>query len=186
MSSLDDKLAAKKFPHRDVHLCIDGELATERERTARDLSAAVARKTDRLANPDVARLRKELADLDQRVKESSITIRIYGVSFGEYNAIRNANPPRKGHQEAFNPITFFVNVARKTGKYVDDDGEHDIAKDQWDKIEAALTDAEHDKIATAVVAVNRTDNLKGIDFLGNGSDATTDSSETSEPLETSG
>jgi hypothetical protein len=107
------------------------------------------------------------------MREDSITIRITGVSFGDYNKMMAANPPREGHDESFNPSTFFLYVAKRTGKSLEDDGTlEDITPDEWEWIESNLTDGEHDRLAGAVVAVNRTAGARGVDFLSRSSSGT--------------
>lgn len=183
--SLDDKLKNASLPYRDVRLCINGELASERERLEAEILAKRARRGDRLSGDGaVAALRKQLDDVEARIREETITIRLTSVGFRKYNEYRHANPPAKGQQGVFNPATFFLYVARRSGEYVEGDTVSPINPAQWDQIEAGLTDAEHEKLAAAVVAVNRDDSLRGIDFLESGSGETRTSSETSDSPET--
>ena len=198
MASLDDKLAPERvYPHKDVHLCRDSALLDERDAALAKLmnARAAARKAAKDAetgsgdtrmgkskSAPVKAAEKELAGVEERIRAAAITLRITGVPFGKYNQFIARNPPRKGHSEGFNAETFWVYVARQTAKYVDDDGHlHDITSEQWDRLEKDLTDAEHDLIASAVIAVNRQDSTRGSDFFSSGSAATVISSEQLEP-----
>jgi hypothetical protein len=198
MASLDDKLSADRvYPFRDVPVCRDSALLDERDAAlatlmnARTSAVRAGKQAEdgsgdtrlgKSAQAPVKAAERALADVEERIRAASFTIRIIGVHFGKYNEFVARNPGRKGHNEGFNPNTFFMYVARKTGKYVDDDGNlHDITSEQWDRIEKDLTDAEHDAIASAVIAVNRQDSTRGSDFFSKGSAATVISSEQSEP-----
>lgn len=191
MSVLSEKLAAKKAAFQDVTICLDGSLADAREHAVTALRRAQAEAEaaqkgqgdTRLTGGGIAKAKKELDVIEARVREAAITIRITAVSFGEYNKFIIQNPPRKGQEETFNPQTFFMFVARRTGKFLDDAGNlHDISDEEWDQIEAALTDGDHDRLAQAVVLVNRQDSMRGIDFLSGNSETTGSFSENSEPL----
>lgn len=198
MSGLTNKLAAKKFPHRDVTICLDGELAAEREEAELALNRAIAAAEQARRDAEdgtgdnrlgvsvsgpVKKARKVLEDVERRMRAVAVTIRITAVSFGEWNKFVIQNPPRKGKQELFDGTKFFMALARQAGKYVDDDGSvHDIDKADWDAIEASLTDADHDRIAQTVFQVNKHDSTRGVDFLSSNSETTPTSSETSEPL----
>lgn len=188
MSALSDKLAAVKMPHRDVTICLDGALALEREEAYANLVSvidAVKKAEDgkgdtRMSGAGLKKAKKAVEDVDARVREVAITLRFTAVSFGEYNKFIMQNPPRKGKDETFNPSTFYMFVARRTGQYVGEDGTvSNISKDEWDGIEASLTDGEHDKIATAINLVNRQDSMRGINFLSSNSEKTPSSSENS-------
>jgi hypothetical protein len=73
-----------------------------------------------------------------------------------------------------------MHVARKTGTYVDSTGEtHEITPDEWESIDKKLSDGEHDRIAEAVIKVNRAVGAQDPSFFVNGSETTPDSSETS-------
>ena len=79
-----------------------------------------------------------------------------------------------------------MHVARHTAKYVDEHGDiHDIDGKEWSAIDKAITDGEHDRIAKAVLEVNRTVGGEEIAFLDDASATTTDSVATSESPEAS-
>jgi len=186
MSKVSQKLKSAKFPFKDVSISLDRALGAERDELlqarpplAARAAAVVEEKAPdaRLGGPSVAKelqkLDKKIADVETAMRDSAITLRITGVSFGTYNEYIAANPPREGKQEQFNSSTFYIYVARRTAQSLEDDGTLEPVTDtEWDDIEANLTDGEHDRIAMAVVAVNRTEGLRGVDFLSNISGAT--------------
>lgn len=182
--SLNDKLASKKFPHRDVRICVDGELSAEWSEAMATLVAAErdaerakeGQGDSRLSGGAVGKARSVLAAVEERMQGALVTIRITAVPFGEYNKFLTQNPPRKGKNESFDPTTFYMFVARRTGQYVGDDGALEaISKEQWDAIEESMTDGDYDRIAQAVVAVNRSDSARGVDFLSSNSGTITSS-----------
>lgn len=178
--SLSDKLQHRTFPTKDVTLCLDAALSAERDAAMAELVKAREDDAKRLAGNAARPIQKRIDDIEERMRDSLVTLRVTGLPFAEYNKCVHANPPRKGKQEAFNPTTFFLYVARKSAKYIDDSGAHDISPEEWEQIEAGLTDGEHDTLANAVIEVNRTQGLQGVGFLGRASGTTPDSSETSD------
>ena len=191
MSALSDKLAAKKFPSKDVTICLDAGLSAERESASEELVAAerglraAARTVEegvgdtRLAANPVKAAEKKVAaaetgvqHVEDRMRPVSVTIRFTAVPFGEWNKFIIQNPPRKGKDEVFNPSTFWLHAARRTGKYVTDSGEvEDISKEEWDELEASLTDAEHDRLAATLYSINKAE-TRGINFLSSSSEKT--------------
>lgn len=145
---------------------------------------------DRMAgdSPAVAAARATVADLDARIREASVIIRITGVDRTTYHRWMTQCPPRKGvPQEAFNSSTFFMHAARRSGQYVDEHGEaHEMTPAEWDAIDERITDGEHDRIAKAVIAVNREAGGAEIPFSVSGSATTRDSFGISVSPETSG
>lgn len=179
MSKIDAALAAQKFSHRDVSVCLDGNLNAERDKLMLELAQAVKNQENgtehdaRLSASPVAVAKKAVEKLEETMRAATITLRITAVPYGEYNKFLIQNPPRKGNasdaQWGFNSQEFFVFVAKKTSKSVEDDGSlEDITDAQWDRIVAALTDGDHDRIGTAVIEVNRREGQRGVDFLSRG------------------
>lgn len=183
--SLSDKIAKRTFPTQDVVLCLDGELSQEREKALQ--AVADARKNNRLAGGGVKAVLDRVADIESRMKDSIVTVRVVGLPFAQYNKIQHAHPPRKGHMEAFNPLTFFTDVVYKSSLLVVPDTDPvpltATPRKEWDEFVDALTDAEFGQLARAVAEVNNTGREYG--FLGRPSEATLDSSATSESPEIS-
>lgn len=178
--SLSDKLQHRTFPTKDVTLCLDAALSAERDAAMAELVEARSQDSGRLAGNAARPIQKRIDEIESRMRDSLVTLRITGLPFAEYNKCVHANPPRKGRQETFNPTTFFLYVARKSSEYIDEAGAaHPITGEEWDQIEAGLTDGEHDNLANAVIEVNRTQGLQGVGFLGRASATTQGSSETS-------
>jgi hypothetical protein len=197
MSALSEKLAKKKFAHRDITLCLDGTLSLKRDEAMEEL-AKLARSTEngksapdaRLSADPVLTATKLVESIEDEMRANSITLRITAVSFGEYNKFIIQNKPRKDSEAdrsfGFNTQEFFLFVARRTGTYIDEAGnENAIDKAEWDAIEESLTDGDHDRIAGAILDINRREGQRGVDFLSRDSATTPDSDETSESPETS-
>lgn len=189
MSNLLSRLESGRMPSEDVRICLDKNLLSERD----SLMAAVARSERqqssdaRMAGSGVDKsTRERLATVEAAIGAASITLRIVGVDRTEYNALLMASPPRAGRQETYNPTTFFMLAAKKSAKYVDESGsEHDISDVEWKEIDKKITDGEHERIAQAVLNVNRVAGAQSIDFLGSGSGMTRDSFGISESPEAS-
>lgn len=183
MSNLLSRLEQRKMPTVDVPICLDLSLLKERDTAMAGLAAAHRRKKDddrMVGSPAIASARAAVDEVEQRIRAASIIIRITGVDRTTYNRFFLLAPPRKGRQEAFDSGKFYMIVARETGKYVDENGDvHDMSPAEWDEIDKTITDGEHDRIAKAVLEVNREAGGTDLAFLGAASETTPDSSETS-------
>lgn len=181
MSNLSARLQNRKLPSKDVPICLDLGLIGERDRATAAVVAASKRSDDRMVSgPDVKGARAALEAVEARIREQSFVLRITGVDRIRYNQFLNACPPRKGRAEAFDSSKFFMHVAKNTAQYVDESGAvHPITDDEWKTIDETLTDGEHDRIAAAVIEVNREVGSSDLGFLGSGSATTRDSFGTS-------
>ncbi|RCL91792.1 MAG: hypothetical protein DBW62_00620 [Microbacterium sp.] len=185
MSELDDQLDDWEYPTRDVPICLKPDLIRERDRAMSELDAATRREREStqmvVDKTPVKEARARVEALEKLIRQKSITIRLTGVDRHTYASYLLLAPPRQGKREIYDPTKFFMVVARKTGKHVGKDGAlHDISDEQWERIDAKIDDGTHDRIAEAVLEVNRTVGGSNIDFLGSASATTPDSSETSD------
>ncbi len=121
-------------------------------------------------------------EIEARIASKSIVLRIFGVDRVTYNQWMLSCPPRKGRQEVYDPTKFFMHAAKNSAKFVSKkDGElKDITAAQWFRIDKTITDGEHDRIANAVIEVNRAAGGMDVAFFGAASPTTPDSSETSD------
>jgi hypothetical protein len=180
MSNLLERLDQRQMPTEDVRICLNLNLIRERDRAMGALAAAYsAQKSDQRMvgdSPDVAGARAAVTDVEERIREKSIVLRITGVDRGRYNRFMLECPPKKGTAGSFDPSKFFMHVAKNTAQYVDERGEvHAISPEEWAAIDKQITDGEHDRIAKAVIAVNREAGGSDIGFLSDDSAPTTDS-----------
>lgn len=185
MSDLLDRLEEREMPFKDVPICLKLNLLRERDEAIATVDRIYRQqKADQRMSGDAAALaaaKEAAAAVDEKIRAASITIRVTGVDRTTYNRFLLANPPRKGRQEPFNSATFFMHVAKVTGVYVDSaGGVHEMTAEEWEKIDSTITDGEHDRIASAVIEVNREVGATDIGFFAGSSVTTPASSETSE------
>lgn len=160
------KKIKRTYPHKDVTLCLDAGLAAER---------------DALMKQRGPQAKKHLAELEARMRDSLITIRVCGVSRAEYRKIQQAHPSKTATQ-AFDPDTFFLDFIYKTGYEVDGDEVTKLStwdRADWDEIADGLTEGEWSDLAVAVHETNATKVETG--FLSRGSVSTEPSVPNSEP-----
>lgn len=180
MSNLLNRLEQRKMPTKNVRICLDLDLLRERDEAVRAVASAYnQQKSDERmvgTGPQLAAAQAAVADVENRIREASIIIKLTGVDRTTYNRFLLACPPRKGKQESYDSSKFFMHVARETGVYVDENGdEHPILPEEWAAIDKTITDGEHDRIAQAVIEVNREVGGQDIAFLGDASATTRDS-----------
>lgn len=186
---LDDLLDERRMPEKDVAICLDLTLIAARDEAMDALArAAQAHAAAQQPNPDapmagggLARTKKALDQANARVKEveaqiaaKSITLRIVGVDRVTYNRFMLACPPRPKRNEPFDPTKFFMHAAKNTAKFVSkkDGSLKDITDAQWARIDKTITDGEHDRIAAAVIEVNRAAGGADVAFFGRDSATT--------------
>lgn len=182
MSDLTSRLAKREMPHKDVPICLDLDLIERRDEAMKALDHA-ARKSrqqeQRLVEPKdsaVAAARQQVADVEQQIRDASIVLRVKGVDRHTYNRWLVECPPRKGVKESFDASKFFLHAAEQSAVYVDEHGSvHDISADEWVHIDETITDGEYDRIAQAVLHVNRAIGAVDVSFFVNGSETTPDS-----------
>lgn len=180
MSNLLNRLEQRKMPTKNVRICLDLDLLRERDEAVRAVASAYnQQKSDERmvgTGPQLAAAQAAVTDVENRIREASIIIKLTGVDRTTYNRFLLACPPRKGKQESYDSSKFFMHVARETGVYVDENGdEHPILPEEWAAIDKTITDGEHDRIAQAVIEVNREVGGQDIAFLGDASATTRDS-----------
>lgn len=184
MSNLSDRLSARKMPHKDVPICLDLDLLAQRDEAMTRVRPSSVQ-DDRMV-PASGAAKARVAELEEQIRAASITLRIKGVDRLTYNRWLVECPPRKGKQEPYDSNKFFMHAAKNSAVYLDDDGaEVEIDADDWATIDKMITDGEHDRIAKAVLHVNR--GVGGVDvgFFVNASETIRGSSETSASRATS-
>lgn len=142
------KLKKRKPEHVDLVFCLDRPLMGELE-AAR--AAAARASEDRM----VAGRDPRVQELEKKVEAASVTIRIESLSWPAYNELVVEHPPREGKDEAFNASTFFAAAAKASALEVTGKGTVPIPEEDWDEFVEGLTDGEYDRLAGAVVQVNR-------------------------------
>lgn len=157
--SLKTKLKARKPEQMDLVFCLDRPLLKDLE-AARTEHARDAE--GRVSVPKSKRVK----DLEAAVKDASVTIRVTSLPWEEYNGLMLEHPPREGHDEQFNSSTFYEAAAKATAVEVTPKSTVPIPEEDWDEFVSGLTDGEYDRLAGAIVAVNRNTATVNIAPLG--------------------
>ncbi len=188
MGALADKIATASYPTKDVELVLDAQLSNLRNTAMSALvTAQNARKNVaeggnvKGADKAVRDAQKAVASVEEQMRDAVLRIRFTALPHKAYSERVRANPPRKGKQELFNPETLFLDIARRSGQLVENDGNLvPLDGADWESLEAILTDGEIGVIATAVHSINVGTGRSGVGFLSRASATTTDSAATSE------
>lgn len=146
--SLKTKLKQRKAEHVDLVFCMDRPLIAELE-----AARAKARQdqSERMAAGKDAAVKK----LEKAAAAASVTIRVSSLPWSDYNDLMAAHPAREGVDEQFNSSTFFEAAARASAVEVTAQSTVPIPDEDWDEFVAGLTDGEYDRLAGAVIQVNR-------------------------------
>lgn len=146
--SLKTKLKKRKPEQVDLVFCMDRPLAKELEQARAD---AARQSEGRMVKGKDARVQ----ELEQAAADASVTIRITSLPWEEYGELVLAHPAREGRDEQFNSSTFFEAAAKATAVEVTAKSTVPIPEEDWAAFVAGLTDGEYDRLAGAVVQVNR-------------------------------
>lgn len=142
---MSKKNRKRTYPHKDVTICLDAGLAAERDALMASIGA-------RRSPAEV----KAVKELEDRMRDSLLTIRVVGVPRLEYAKIQRAHPG-KSQGQAFDPETFFMDFIYKTGFEVDGDEVSKLSdweRSEWDEVAGGLTEGEFTELATAVHICN--------------------------------
>lgn len=161
--SLKSKLKQRKPDFEELVFCLDRPLAKRFEAARAELARLNEGKG---AYGGKAAGHKDAADLvkslQQEVAAATVKIRISSMDREAYNSLVLEHPPREGINEVLNPETFYLAAAKATAVEVTAKSTVPIPDEDWAEFEGGLTDGEHDRIANAVIVVNR--NVGSIDF----------------------
>lgn len=149
--SLKTKLKQRKPEHVDLVFCMDRPLAKELEHARSEARADSEQKDGAYSGGKSERVK----ELEKQVAEASVTIRLSSMPWSEYNELMTLHPPREGHDEQFNSSTFFEAVAKASAVEVTAKSTVPIPDEDWAEFVDGLTDGEYDRLAGAVVQVNR-------------------------------
>ncbi|GAA1323733.1 hypothetical protein ACFSWE_09560 [Leucobacter albus] len=146
--SLKSKLKARKPEYLDLVFCMDRPLLKELEQARTEHAEAAAERLSVPKSPAVKALEKAVAD-------ASVTLRVSSLPWEAYNDLMLEHPAREGHDEQFNSSTFYAAAAKATAEEVTAKSTVPIPEEDWEEFAAGLTDGEYDRLAGAVIAVNR-------------------------------
>jgi len=203
---LKDKLERAKFAFKDEIFSVNGPLNMERDKLIEELLSAARTQAQKEGAGDqrinvnpVLAIKKQIAALEDRMRDDFVTIRFTAVNKGEWGKWIIQNPPRKNNDidraYGFNTDKFFEHALRASATYVDDPGTLEaewedavtepIDDEDWDRLVEAMTAGDWDRAQMTVLQLNQKQGQQGADFLRNGSLSTDDSEPTPDSPATS-
>lgn len=156
--SLKAKLKQRKPEHVDLVFCMDRPLAKALEDARaeeRRLSGGSGDYGPKKGKPGHADAVARVRELEKQAADASVTIRVSSLDWQAYNELMQEHPAREGKDEQFNSSTFFEAAAKATAVEVTAKSTVPIPDEDWDEFVSGLTDGEYDRLAGAVVQVNR-------------------------------
>jgi hypothetical protein len=151
-----------KRPETRVALCLDGDLKAAHEAAEAEYTAENNR---RLADPRLGSSTRSLAqkvlDLEQQMKEGSVTFTIRGLKRGVWSELMAEHPAREKNAldsvYGFNVESLMVEALPQSIAGVENaDGEpvpFDVAK-EWDPLVEDMTNSQYEDFVLAVIRVN--------------------------------
>jgi hypothetical protein len=156
VSDIDDLLAAARLPETTVPVCLRGDLAAEVEELERQLATQEAIPRVSIADGGQARATAErIAELQAEMDKFTRQFRLRAMDRHRWTAFILKHPPRQGDEAdvrmGYNRDTLLPELVRTC--LVDPV----LTDDQWAKLDAVLSDAQFDSLATAAWGINRRD-----------------------------
>ena len=162
------KLSIKR-PERIVAVCLDGALRAEYEAKKAELDELSQKKfVDNRLNDPAEKLRREIGDLWERQKTSTVHFRLQALRRADWDVLTEAHPAREGDKVdehyGFNTATIFdaalssedpatiVGVEDADGKPVE------FSPADWPEFSADLTRAQFEDFRVAISGLNGGDN----------------------------
>jgi hypothetical protein len=187
MSSLRKKLDKATFRFEDVDVCLNGELAGQRE--------ALLEKMQEVAEGPVEvrmgmapqlphqAVREEIDALEEEMRDQLVTLRFRTLSFEKWNNLLAKHPPRDGlpldARKGYNVVAVTKEAAEHSGWLVENGTPESIAPEEWSELWANLSGGDFDRIWGVITRLNESNGWVGVDFLKKGSGKTPSSTETS-------
>lgn len=178
MVDIDAMLASaeERIPTRDVKVCLDGDIAREREELLAALEVAEARDKDdqRLGVTDenAAPIRERLDALTEAAKTAVLTLRFTrmpGHRWAELTSlhpVRTDSPIDRHYGYNYDAVAWAAAVV--TGVIVEGDTEQPMTPEQWQKLLGVLAGSDVQAIRDAVWALNEYEPSKRLNELVKG------------------
>lgn len=155
-----DEMSLKiKRARKTVALCLDLDLVAEHERAVDALNRArrESKRDDREASPEVRDAAAAVVALEQRMRESTVSVALEARPRKEWAEFEEANPPREGAQ---NDEAFQIHIPAldpMIGESIVEarDHEGDVVELDWADITDDLSSGQWQEFALALLKVNR-------------------------------
>jgi hypothetical protein len=185
--ALLDEAEAEPVPSRVVKVCVKPAVAVKRAALLQAID--VARKDDAAEMESDKRLgapgevidrrqkaaRAELDAFEDEAKKALVTIRFTRMEGAKWARLTSAHPMRidvpLDRQYGYDYDTVSELAARATGIRLDDDGEHEITDQQWNRLLPRLSGHDVEQIREAVFILNEWGPSQHIEALVKGSGA---------------
>jgi hypothetical protein len=156
VSDIDVLLAAARLPETTEPLCLRGDLAAEVEELERQLATQEAAPRVSIASGGGARATAErIAELQSQMEQFTVSCRLRAMNRFEWTRFLLEHPPRPSDdvdvRAGYNRETLLPALLRKSMV------EPVLTDKQWTQLDAVMTDAQFDRLASAAWGINRRD-----------------------------
>ena len=156
--NIKERLATAKLPERSVQVCLRGDLAAEFDDLEAKLKKARAAEGGRrlASKGDAAQIAEQIRDLEDRMSEEMLTVRVRALPRAEWNRVMLQHPPAKDASEGDKAmgVNFEAFMSDVMPRCIVDP---DLDEDDWARLNDVLSSADYGKILDAVWAVNRSE-----------------------------
>lgn len=157
---LDDLLDGATPQSTDVSLSLDGELSAQRDALIREARGLSEQEDVRAGQkPRVVQIREELEELDQRMAERVLTLRITQMPGTEWSSLKAQHPMRDKNaldkSAGFNIEAVARKALVKYGARVTDAGTESVSAAQWQKIFDRISGGDLDSLMMSVLGLNQ-------------------------------
>ena len=176
-----DEAEAEPTPSRTVRVCVKPSVAKKRAALLKDLDEA--RAADERASAGDGRLgaptvkvtaatdaaAKALEQFDDETQDALVTLKFARVEGQTWALLTSAYPMRLDvaldRNYGYNYDAVTEAATRKTGRRLDDDGEHELTEDQWTRLFKVLSGHDIQVIRDAVWTLNEWEPAQNVEAL---------------------
>ena len=152
-----------KRPETRVSFCLDGDLKAEHEALESEFNETRKRSLGDLRLVDTSRgLAKQVSDLEDRMKESTVEFLIRGLKRGDWNELVAEHAPRDGNaldkSYGFNVEALMTTAIPKCIAAVENHAGETLEFDadaEWGPLAEDMTDSQYEDFVLAVLRVNK-------------------------------
>ena len=147
-----------KLPEKDFPVCVEPDLVAEYEQLVQMRDAAKEAGAGSLAGGNTAEYDEQIADVQQRMQESTVVLRLRALGRLQWKALKDEHPARKNDDGTARPEDMFLRVNTET--FFDPLVRKSIVSPVLDDetlgvlIDEKLTDGQWDELTTVVWNLN--------------------------------
>lgn len=165
MGVLDKALASASRATQRVVVCLDGAGASERDRLFTERQS-LKPSDGRMSKSPVKAIDERIAAVEERLRESLLTIEVEALPAPKWSKIKRECPPdpkdAMSRAAGFNVSVAVQQALVAASRVVDGDEVEALSQADWGRLHEALSGGDWDRLVMAVLALNQASQAEAI------------------------